>query len=148
MNRSKLIFDWVLVNEIAIGSPPTIKDHYIFLKNKGIKSILNLCSQEEAPIPEYAKQFKVIRYELPDHKKIEIITPEQITRAIEHIEDLLDFGPVFIHCLASVERSPLICMAWLMKKSNLSLQSSLDYLIQVHKQTSPSLIQLTKLKSI
>ena len=46
-------------------------------------------------------------------------------------------GPVFVHCVASVERSPLICMAWLIKMHNLSPKQALDYLMEIHKGTNP-----------
>ena len=49
---------------------------------------------------------------------------------------MLDIGPVYVHCFAAMENH-LICMAWLVKKLNLSPQESLEYLQSVHKSTNP-----------
>ena len=45
-----------------------------------------------------------------------------------------------------MERSPLICLAWLMKEKNLSSSEALDYLMQVHPRTNPLSGQLAVLK--
>ena len=42
-------------------------------------------------------------------------------------------GPVFIHCYAGIERSPLICMAWLVKYKMLSPSEALQYVMEVTK---------------
>ena len=147
MNRERLIFDWVLINKLAVGSKPIDKSDILFLEKKGIKSILNLCEEEEAPFVETSR-LKFIRCTLPDHKKKEIITIQEIKNALIYLEDLLNHGPVFVHCYASVERSPLICTAWLVKKLNLSLVVALDYMKQTHKETNPLSEQIEQLKFI
>ena len=43
--------DWILVNEIALGKAPQNEADLLFLKNENIKSILNLCNEEEIKIP-------------------------------------------------------------------------------------------------
>ena len=145
MNRERLIFDWVLINKLAIGTKPNDFADIIFLEEKGIKSIFNLCEEEEAPFIE-PERLKCFRYPLPDHKHDQVISTQQIINAINHLEKLLRDGPVFVHCYASVERSPLICMAWLVKKLNLSLIVALDYMKQIHKETNPLTQQIDKLK--
>ena len=57
-------------------------------------------------------------------------------------------GSVFVHCVAAMERSPLICMAWLISKKNLDLSQSLDYMMQVHPGTSPLPEQLKLLNDL
>ena len=56
MNRSnkkqrKYKVDWVLCDEIALGSAPKRIEHLNYLNDLNIKSILSLCSEEEAPPP-------------------------------------------------------------------------------------------------
>ncbi len=145
MNKERLIFDWVLINKLAVGSRPNNYSDILFLEEKGIKSILNLCEEEEAPFID-SERLKFLRFPLPDHKNKEIITTKQINNAINHLEKLVGYGPVFVHCYASVERSPLICAAWLMKKLNLKLIEALDYMKQIHKETNPLTQQIEKLK--
>ena len=49
---------------------------------------------------------------------------------------------VFLHCVAAMERSPLVCMAWLIKHKNLSITQSLDYMMSINKGTNPLPSQL------
>ena len=136
MSRFKL--DWVLNNELAIGPAPRKHTHFEYLKQKNIKSIINLCTEDEAPIPEGVEEtFNFKRYILPDHKVNKDILISEINQIISVIELFIKEGPVFVHCYAAIERSPLICMSWLIAKHQLSPQRALDYLMQVHPRTNP-----------
>ena len=136
--KKRFKLDWVLNNELAVGPAPLKKSHFEYLANKKIKSILNLCNEKEAPIDEIFKSdFNFKRYTLPDHKVNKEIEIYEIREIIKIIESLKSSGPVYIHCFAGVERSPLICMAWLISKHKLSPQRSLDYLMEVHKGSNP-----------
>ena len=135
---TKFKLDWVLKDEIAIGPAPRKKIHFEYLRQKNIKSILNLCNEEEAPILEGVEEtFHFKRFTLPDHKVNKNILVSEINESIEIISILKRNGPVFVHCFAAVERSPLICMAWLVVKNKISPQRALDYLMQVHPRTNP-----------
>ena len=136
--KKRFKLDWVLNNELAVGPAPLKQSHFEYLANKKIKSILNLCDEKEAPIKEVFKSvFNFRRYTLPDHKVNKEIEINEIKEIIKIIESLKSFGAVYIHCFAGVERSPLICMAWLISKHKLSPQRSLDYLMEVHKGSNP-----------
>ena len=136
--KKRFKLDWVLRNEIAVGPAPRKKSHFEYLANKNIKSILNLCNEKEAPIDEiYKSIFNFKRFVLPDQKVNKEIEIDEIKEIIKIIESLKSFGAIYIHCYAGVERSPLICMAWLISKHKLSPQRSLDYLMEVHKGSNP-----------
>ena len=136
--KKKFKLDWVLNNEIAVGPAPLKKHHFEYLADKNIKSILNLCNEKEAPIDEIFKSiFNFKRYTLPDHKVNREIEIHEVKEIIKIIESLKTSGALYIHCFAGVERSPLICMAWLISKHKLSPQRSLDYLMEVHKGSNP-----------
>jgi protein-tyrosine phosphatase len=62
---------------------------------------------------------------------------EQLEQAMLFLADLQPQGPVYVHCVAGVERSPLVCMAWLVRRHSLSPQRALDYLMEVHPGTNP-----------
>lgn len=47
-----------------------------------------------------------------------------------------------------MERSPLLCMAWLVQRYDLTPERSLDYLMQVHPGTNPLANQLSLLNQI
>ena len=80
-------------------------------------------------------------------------SPEAISRLKEValsggniMEELMDKGSVLVHCYAGVERSPLICIAWLMKNKGLDLDDSLRYLMEVNPGTNPLPQQLNLLR--
>ena len=131
-------FSWVLINELSVGTYPKDINDLNFLKKKRIKSILTLCDESEGLIPQEIKDmFYHERFVLPDHKSSEVLNFKKLNETLEILTKMLDIGPVYVHCFAAMERSPLICMAWLVKKLNLSPQESLEYLQSVHKSTNP-----------
>ena len=133
-----LKIDWILVQELAIGKVPRNLDHLIQLKKSGISSVLSLTSMEEYPIPnEIENEFNYRRVILPDHKAGRYPTINELNKALIALEEIKSFGPVYVHCIAAMERSPLVCMAWLVKHKNISPSQALDYLMQVHPGTSP-----------
>ena len=151
MQRSEKNYelDWVLINELAIGRAPSKLSDLQTIESKGIISILSLCSVSEAKPPKELEQmFYAKRVVLPDHKYNREINVDEINKALDVLSELLTKGPVLVHCLAAVERSPLICMAWLVRNKNLSMQEALDYLMQIHPGTSPLSSQIKILNSI
>lgn len=138
-NRKKFFkIDWVIINQLAVGPAPKTQHDLNTLKEKKIISILSLCSEDEAPIPNNMQlEFKCERVILPDHKSGRIPTLNEINNALSVAKELINNGPLYVHCFASMERSPLLCMAWLVKEHKLSPRQSLDYLMDVHKGTSP-----------
>ena len=130
--------NWVIKDKLAVGIAPTKEKHLIILKDNGIKSILSLCGKEEAPIPEnISEYFDTYIKVLPDHKAGRIITLNEINEALDILKEAKKSGSVLVHCVYAVERSPLICMAWLVKELNLKPQEALQYMMQMHKGTNP-----------
>ena len=147
INSGYFRLNWVLINEIAIGPAPIKQKHLITIQEEGIKSIFSLCGYKEVPfLDEMSDLLKCERFVLPDHKAGKIVTSEQILSALVILKDLKKEGPVFIHCVAAMERSPLVCISWLIKMHNLKLVESLNYLMQSHVGTNPLPEQLNVLK--
>lgn len=141
--------DWVLINDLAIGPAPRADRHLQRLKDAGIQAVLSLCSAEEAQPPQgFTDQFQCQRIVLPDHRSPEVLTLQQLKSSLLALSELRQQGPVFVHCVAAVERSPLICMAWLVQEQKLSPTEALDYLMQVHPGSNPLPRQLSLLKKI
>ena len=134
---------WVLVNELALGPAPTAPRHLGKLEAEGITGVLSLCSTKEVEVPEDLDlRFHCLRVELPDHRTQGLLSLDQLQQAIDAIAKLRNRGPVFVHCVAGIERAPLVCIAWLMQQHGLSRQHAFDYLREVHTRTSPSASQL------
>ena len=123
MGLSKFKMNWVLNEELAVGTAPQKQTHLEKLADEGIKSIFSLCGENEVKNDlNLEKLFEHKRYVLPDHKTGKILSSIELNESLVILRNLLKFGPVFVHCYAAVERSPLVCMAWLMKEHHLTLQ--------------------------
>lgn len=147
--RKKANFEiaWVLKNKLAIGLPPQNKEDFLIIKNHKIKSVLCLCSESEVDLCEgIQKEFDFNRVVLPDHNYEYPPNAKVIIKALIVLDSLIKKGPAFVHCKAGVERSPLICIAWLIKFECLNLNDALIYLKEVHKNTNPLDYQLKVLK--
>lgn len=147
MNRFNV--DWVLINKLAIGRAPKTEAHIQILKNMKISSILSLCSEQEVKSQIKLKDFFYCqRLVLPDHKAGKDPSINEIKESLALLKKNILYGPTFIHCVAAMERSPLICLAWLIKEEKFTLQQSLDYLMQVHPGTNPLDSQLKVLNKL
>ena len=147
--KIKFFYSWVLVDELMVGSAPLEISNFIELKKEGIKSVLSLCSAKEVVIPEEINNFFVCEsFVLPDHTYKREPQTDEINKILQILEDLINKGPVYVHCFAGVERSPLVCMAWLVKKYSMSINESLIYLMKVHKKTNPLPKQIACLQKI
>ena len=135
--------DWVLNDQLAIGAAPRDNNDLDVLKKCGFVWIFSLCSKEEINVEvNFEDYFSCKRVILPDHKYKEALTIDQLNLAINTLAEIIESGPVYIHCVAGIERSPLVCMAWLVKNYNLTPTQALDYLMDVHKGTNPLPAQL------
>ena len=130
---ANFIFNWILLNELSIGTIPTRKEDYQLLKQKKIKSIISLTSEEEGSLYKNIEdEFDCYRYVLPDHKIEDNTKIEQIKEIINLMFSIKAKGPIFVHCFAAVERSPLICMAWLIRSLNLNQFQAFEYVKRVN----------------
>ena len=138
--------DWVLNDQLAIGAAPRDNNDLKVLKKSGFVWIFSLCSKEEINVEvNFEDYFSCKRVILPDHKYKEALTIDQLNLATNTLAEIIESGPVYIHCVAGIERSPLVCMAWLVKNYNLTPTQALDYLMDVHKGTNPLPAQLNLL---
>lgn len=139
--------DWVLTGELALGPAPREPAHLMQLQDQGIGAVLSLCSREEwVPPAGLEERFRWRRLPLPDHRSGCDLTRAALEAALtEAIALHHQGGCLYVHCLVAMERSPLLCLAWLMRRRGLSRLQALDYLMQVHPGTSPLAAQLSLL---
>lgn len=145
-----LDFDWVIRGRLALGSAPHSSDHLFQLQEAGVRSILSLCGSSEAPPPPGLEAlFHCRRVVLADHRSSLSNTAAELLCAVQTLEQLeAELAPVYVHCVASVERSPLVCIAWLMRQRHLSRLQALDYIMAIHPLSSPLTSQLQLLEAI
>ena len=146
-----MLFNWILVNKLAIGTPLNNQKDKSLLKEKKIISILDLrnefdlCKIESDIKLDLYKEFHTVNFGLPDHNSKRLATTSEIQNAVNILDKLTKEGPVFMHCHAAVERSPLISVAFLIKTKRLKLIEAYEYVKQQNKTTSILLEQLIKI---
>lgn len=149
MEQGRFRFDWILDDVLAVGPAPRAERHLQRLHSAGIRAVLSLCAEEEAPPPpQLDTLFSCRRLVLPDHRCSEPMTLRQLQDALLLLSELHSVGPVYVHCVAGVERSPMVCMGWLIRRHGLQPQRALDYLMQVHPGTNPLPQQWRLLKEL
>ena len=150
MQRSRYFrIDWVLVDQLAIGPAPRAERHLDRLREAGIKCVFSLCALDEATPPTgLGEAFRISRYVLPDHRARRFPTLDELETALGHLAELQQHGPVFVHCVAAMERSPLVCLAWLVRQHRMTPERALDYLMQQHPGTNPLPGQLALLHQL
>ena len=136
-------------NQLAVGRCPQPGEDR-FLASAGIQSVLTLCNESEAAIPnEIYQRFHVIRHPLPDSHQAAALTQQGIVTALEIIHsNIVHHRPIYVHCLAGMERSPTICIAYLCLFKGYGVWESLNWLKQIHPRTSPNEVQLSVVQSL
>ena len=134
---------WVIPKKLAVGSLPQVGVGDELLK-ANIKIVFSLCSELEGTLPDDISQnFKCLRLVLPDRHYTTELTVEQLAQAVEIVREHLENDlPVYIHCLAGVERSPTVCIAYLCRYQNLQLWEAVSWLKQAHPRSMPSTSEL------
>ena len=143
-----MFFNWICINKLAIGTPPLTLEDKKFLTEKSIYSILDLRNEYDflnIDKDKYLKlvaKFNYLNIPLPDHKFGRFSNAAEIEKAVLELDKLIEHGPVFMHCHAAAERSPLISIAYLHKRRGLSLMQACDYVKQQNKSTNLHIKQL------
>ncbi|MDX2212428.1 MAG: dual specificity protein phosphatase [Oculatellaceae cyanobacterium bins.114] len=134
---------WVLPTDLAIGSLPKLGSR-ASLTEAGIKAILSLCAPSEGQLPEEVVQnFRCHRFILPDSQFIAGLQAHQLATAVEIIHQSIQSGePIYVHCLAGIERSPTVCIAYLCRYHHLELWEAINCLKQAHARSMPTNAQI------
>lgn len=146
-----MVFNWILINKFAIGTPLENEIDKLFLKDKKISSILDLRNGYDFCQIDYEKnaglceEFNYLNIRLPDHNSKRLATKLEISNAVNNLERLLLKGSVFMHCHAAAERSPLISIAFLMKIRRLDFMQAYEYVKQQNENTNVLIEQLKQI---
>ena len=147
--QHKFIFSWILSNQLAVGSSPADSENVVFLMKNKVKNIIGLCSVEEGKWHKnLEKNFNCERIFLPDSRKDRLPSKKDLIYAFAKLKNAVKKDITFVHCFASIERSPLLCVMYIMNSYKLSIEDALDYVRSKHVYTNPTNKQLSFVQEV
>lgn len=144
-----LPYSWVLTGRLAVGPMPAGAAHWRQLEAAGLQARFSCCyPEEEGPVPT-PPHWRSDRLPLPDHRSQEALDPARLAAALERAQGLLqDSAPLYLHCLAGVERSPLLAVGLTARERDLSLFEALDWVRRCHPAAQPLVAHLEVLERL
>lgn len=140
---------WIIPGKLAVGGLPQSADSSILAREK-IKVVLSLCAQSEGSLPEeIVQKFRCLRFILPDSHYILGLQPSQLEQVVELIHTHIQSQqPVYVHCLAGVERSPTACIAYLCLHHDMELWEAINRVKQAHPNARPTEGQVQAIRDL
>lgn len=140
---------WIIQNRLAVGPIPTVETADS-LKTFGIRSVLTLCGEEEGNLaPQVPTDFQWQRFLLPDSHYAEKMTAEKLRAAIDLAHSFIKTGaPLYVHCLAGMERSPTVCVGYLCLYEKMQVWEALNLVKSNNPRTNITADQIQVLQSL
>jgi atypical dual specificity phosphatase len=131
-------YRWIVDNQLAVGPIP---DAILYeqLRDAGFKSVLTLCAETERSLPAaVAETFNWQRMVLPDHSYEETMKATHLAPAVAFVDAAIrqQQAPVYVHCLAGMERSPSVCVAYLCLHQKMEVWEALNWVKQRNRRTN------------
>ena len=141
--RSANSLAWVLPGQLAVGAFPEQSD-LDTLQKQGFQTIVSLCDPTEAQLCSEAQtHFYCIQFTLPDSRQSAPLRCEDLVTAVDLVrQSIVKQGATYVHCLAGVERSPTVCIAYLCRYHHLQVWEALNWLKEIHPRTGVTSEQL------
>jgi len=144
-----LIYSWVITGRLAIGPMPRCEAHWQQLAGAGFRSRFSCCYPEEeiyAPPPQDWLQGGVC---LPDHRRQERLRPERLAEALSEAQKIIETQPAtYLHCMAGMERSPLIAVGLLARERKIDVLEALEAIRLCHPRAQPIYSDLDVLEQV
>lgn len=144
-----LPYSWVLTGQLAIGPMPSTPEHWQQLQDLGINSRFSCCYPEEEAQITPPTDWHSSGMPLPDHRQQEKLTEQRLSTCLDRVEATLDnHAPLYLHCLAGKERSPLLAVGLVARRRRLNLFDALDWVRRCHPMANPIYGQLEMLEQV
>ncbi len=149
IQKRSISLHWIIQNRLAVGPIPTIETADS-LKTAGIRSVLTLCGEEEGKLAQQVlTDYRWQRLLLPDSHYAEKMTPEKLKEAIDIAHRFIATdGPLYIHCLAGMERSPTVCVGYLCLHEKMQVWEALNLVKSANPRTNITPDQIQVLQSL
>ncbi len=137
-DEAPLAFSWILTNQLALGPMPASPSHWQQLEQAGLRQRFSCCYPEEERLAPPPLHWGNTGFALPDHRQQEPLLPERLSAALAAAEaPLLSGTPLYLHCWAGRERSPLLAVGLTARMRGLDLFSALDWVRRCHPSALP-----------
>jgi atypical dual specificity phosphatase len=148
-SSAKSTFRWIIDRQLAVGPIPDAALHDQLL-NAGFKSILTLCDETEGNLySEVPKNFNWQRLVLPDSHYEESLIPDHLAKAVGIVHQAItEAAPIYVHCLAGMERSPSVCVSYLCLHQGMEVWEALNWVKQRNARTSLSPSQVQAIQTL
>lgn len=144
-----LPYSWILTNRLAVGPMPRTEAHWQQLDDAGLRSRFSCCYEHELEFASIPPHWRTFRFSLPDHRRQEPLDIHRLSAALNAAESIfLESPPLYVHCMAGIERSPLIAIGLTARARQLSLFDALDWVRRCHPASLPIYSHLELLEKI
>ena len=146
----RLPVNWILAGRLALGPLPSNTEHWLHLDALGLRARFSCCYPEELEgQPTPPEHWHDCGIALPDHRCQEPLNPQKLQDAITAVIAAMDeYGPVYIHCFAGRERSPLVAIGVIAQTQNIDIFAALDWMRRCHPEAAPLFDQLELLDGL
>jgi len=129
---ASLRFSWIIEGLLAASARPgrygSMEDHFRYLKENGIKTIVNLCEDALLATDGFANQFNIVHVPILDG---DIPTEEQMEKIVRTVkESIIGRNPCLVHCHGGVGRTATVLACVLMLLKEMTLKEALEVLRQ------------------
>lgn len=142
-------FSWLRTRRLAVGGFPRQPEHWQALEAAGIGQVFSCCdpSEGEWEPPDHWPSGRVA---LPDHRSSAPPTAAQLQQALDQLEAMLagDQHPLYLHCWAGMERSPLLAVGLLCRLDNVPFFDALAQVRSLHPRARPITAHLVVLEQL
>ncbi len=149
MVERSLPCSWVLTGQLAIGPMPRSDRHWQQLEEAGFRSRFSCCYPEEESDLIVPPGWRSDRVSLPDHRQQEPLREERLALALARAEVLLiDAAPIYLHCMAGYERSPLLAVGLTARLRGIDPLAALAWVRRCHPMAMPIYDHLVMLDTL
>jgi hypothetical protein len=142
-------FSWLRTRRLALGGFPSQPEHWQALEAAGIRQVFSCCDPAEASW-EPPGHWNSSQLTLPDHRCSTPPTAAQLHQALEQLEGMLtsDQRPLYLHCWAGMERSPLLAVGLLCRMESFPFFDALSQVRSLHPPAKPITAHLVVLEQL
>ncbi|MCT0198958.1 dual specificity protein phosphatase family protein [Synechococcus sp. CS-1325] len=141
-------FAWIRPQKLAIGGFPDDPAHWGALEVQGLRAVFSCCDPSEghwSPPAHWVRRL----CPLPDHRQPHSLSAAHLLAAIGEATALVKDGqPLYLHCRAGIERSPLLAIALQCTAWGMDLFEALSWVKRQHPEARPLTDQLLLLEAL